>query len=173
MTTSERQITTPRSELISACRKSYGNTTRQVTPTIAAIPVGLSSRSGRGTAGSRRSTSSPRPGQARPAQEERQDDDEEDEELGEPAQRGSALVRREPALRRPVDQERLDHADPEAGEARDEERREPGEQGGGQGRNDLECERLRVERDQRRDQDAEPAGDDRGEHGVRDGQATR
>ncbi len=108
-----------------------------------------------------------------PAQEESEDDDEEDEELREPAQRGSALVRREPALRRPVDQERLDHADPEAGEARDEERREAGQKRGGQRRHDLERERLRVERDQRRDQHAEPSRDDGGEHGVRDGEAAR
>ena len=103
MTTSERQMTTPSSELISACRKSYGKTIRQTTPTTAAIAVGRSSRSGRGTAGRRFSTSSPRPGRLAPRRNSASDDDEEDEQLGQPAKRRSARVGREPALRRPVD----------------------------------------------------------------------
>ena len=56
----------PSIELISACRKSYGNTISATTPTTARDHAGRSSRSGRGTAGSRFSTSSPRPGRLAP-----------------------------------------------------------------------------------------------------------
>jgi hypothetical protein len=66
MTTRERQMTMPSSELISACLKSYGNTISAMTPRIAAIVAGLSNRSGLGTAGSRLSTTSPRPGRLAP-----------------------------------------------------------------------------------------------------------
>ena len=49
----------------------------------------------------------------------------------------------------------------------------PGEQRGGERRHDLEGKRLRVERDERRDEDAEASGDDAREHGVHDRQAAR
>ena len=49
----------------------------------------------------------------------------------------------------------------------------PGEQRGGERRNDLEGERLRVERDERRDEHAEAARDDAREHGVHDREAAR
>ena len=66
MTTRERQMTMPSIELISACRKSYGKTISATTPSNAATTAGLSSRSGRGTTGSRFSTISPRPGRLAP-----------------------------------------------------------------------------------------------------------
>ena len=156
----------PSSELIRACRKSYGKTIRQT----------ARRRSRR----SRRPEQSLRPGhgrqplldelaaagQARAAQEEREHDDEEDEQLGSPASARRPMSVGNQLCVCPVDEERLDRADREPGEARNEEGGEAGEEGRGERGHDLEGQRLRVERDERRDEDAEPSGDDAREHGV-------
>ena len=173
MTTSERQMTTPSSELMVACRKSYGKTISATAPTIAAIALHLKQPLRTGHCREPLLDELSAAGQARAPQEEGEDDDEEDEELGQPAERGAPGVGREPALCSPVDEERLDHADREAGEARDEERGEAGEERGGERGHDLEGERLRVERDKRRDEHAEASGDDAREHRVHDRQAAR
>ena len=91
MTTSERQITTPSSELISACRKSYGKAIRQT----AADGERDRRRPGQARrAGGRREPlldqlAAAR--EARPAQEQGEDDDEEDEQLGQPPDRRAPL----------------------------------------------------------------------------------
>ena len=54
------------SEVISACRKSYGRTISATTAIAPAIPAVRKSRSVRGASGSRRSTSSPRFGRLVP-----------------------------------------------------------------------------------------------------------
>ena len=64
-------------------------------------------------------------------------------------------------------------ADGQSRKARDEERREAGEERGGERGHDLKGERLRVERDEGRDEHAETPCDDAREHGVHDRQAAR
>ena len=164
----------PSSELIKACRKSYGNTIRQTTPAI--------------DGDRRRPEQSLRPGhdrqpllddlaaagQARPAQEEREHDDEEDEQLVARPAGARRRVGREPALRLPSRRAATAiGAHREPGEAGDEEGGEAGEEGRGERGHDLERQRLGVEGDERRDEDAEPTGDHAGEHGVDHGQAAR
>ena len=68
MTTSDSARTAPISVLISASRKSYGKTTSSTAPTRAQISAVRHRCAGRGASGSRRSTSSPRPGIREPRQ---------------------------------------------------------------------------------------------------------
>ena len=88
MTTRERQMTMPSSELISACLKSYGNTISAMTPRIAAIVAGLQQPLGPGNGGQPPLDDLAASGQARPSYEQGEDDDEEDEELREAPERG-------------------------------------------------------------------------------------
>src|SRR3954454_15996948 len=66
MTTSDRQTTMPISDTISACRWPNGNTINNTAPIVVKMMAGRSRCSGRGTAGSRFSTSSPRLGRLAP-----------------------------------------------------------------------------------------------------------
>ena len=67
-TTSDSAISAPISVLISASRKSNGNTISSTAPTSAPISAVRTRCCGRGASGSRRSTISPRPGMRDPRQ---------------------------------------------------------------------------------------------------------
>ena len=70
MTTSERQMTTPSSELIRDCRKSYGKTIRQTTPMTSGERARTQQPLGTGHDGKPLLDQLAAAGQARPAQEE-------------------------------------------------------------------------------------------------------
>ena len=66
ITTADRHMIVARSDVISACRKSYGKTISAVTATAVPSSAGCHSRFARGASGSRPSTSSPRLGRLVP-----------------------------------------------------------------------------------------------------------
>ena len=70
MTTSERQMTTPSSELIRDCRKSYGKTIRQTTPTTSGERARTQQPLRAGHDGKSLLDELAAAGQARPAQEQ-------------------------------------------------------------------------------------------------------
>ena len=160
MTTSDRAITVPISELISACLKSNGRTTSATAQTTVNTTAGRASRRGRGTSGSRCSTSSPRPGSLAPRRNIAATMNRNAISSFDAGQR-HALVGREPRLGREVVDQRVDDPDAETRRAGDPERREAREQGGRQRRHDLERQRGGVELGDGRRQHPDPAGDAR------------
>ena len=145
MTTSDSAMTAPISVLISASRKSNGKMTSSTAPTRAQISAVRHRCAGRGASGSRRSTSSPRPG------------------IREPRQNSTAMMIENasrsvtPGSATPPDCGNQHCADaystresrmpmPSGGRARDAERGELRDERGGQRRDDLQRQRLRVER---------------------------
>jgi hypothetical protein len=68
ITTNDMMMMAPMSELISAWRKSNGKTTSATAHSSTAMTTARAIRWGSGTAGSRFSTSSPRPGRLAPRQ---------------------------------------------------------------------------------------------------------
>ena len=66
ITTTERHMIVARSDVINACRKSYGKTISATTAAVVPSSAGCQRRFARGASGSRPSTSSPRLGRLVP-----------------------------------------------------------------------------------------------------------
>ena len=105
--------------------------------------------------------------QARAAPPQRDDDDQERQHRVDARQRDAA-VGREPALRLRVVEERLRDPDQQPDEAGDREGREAREEGRAERRHDLQRHDDRVDLGHGGREDAHPARDGGGEHGVRE-----
>ena len=136
ITTTDRHMIVARSDVISACRKSYGKTISATTAAVVAEqrrrPEALRTRGERQPLLDELAAAR----QARAADEHRDHHQPEDEERLDSRHR-DAVVGREPALDLEVVEDVLEHPDPEPDEAGDPERREAREERRGQRRHDL------------------------------------
>ena len=166
MTTSDSAIRMPISVLISALRKSNGNTTSSTAAPAPKISAERNRCCGRGALRQPGLLHLAAAGNAAPAPEQHADDDEEREQVRRAGNRDAAGLR-EPGLGRRELEQRVEDADAEGRRGGQAEGGEPRDQRGGQRRDDLQRQRLRVELGDRRCEDAERAGQERGDERVR------
>src|SRR6185437_11292781 len=114
----------------------------------------------------------PAAGDARPAPEQHADDDEEREQVNRAGQ-GDAAGLREPGLGGHVVDQRVQDAEDERRDGGAPERGERRDQRGGQGRDDLQRQGPGVKLGDGGGEDAEDAGQQRGQQGVREADADR